>query len=104
MAQERYKEGVCLDLHSSEHPVPSSSTANLPSSNLPLLTFSANMQLTRVYTFFMFLVSFGLFAHAKPVSNGLTVRDNLGKDLEARTYPATPSRMHPIDRMSGYLL
>jgi len=44
---------------------------------------------TRIYAFFMFLVSFGLFAHAKPVATGLTVRDDFGKTLEARTYPTT---------------
>jgi len=54
------------------------------------LTSTVNMQLTRVYTFFLFLVSFGLFAHAKPVGNGLTVRDDFGKALEARNYPSSP--------------
>lgn len=58
------------------------------------------MQLTRVYTFFLFLVSFGLFAHAKPVGDGLTVRDNFGKGLEARIDPATPSRMYPTDHIN----
>lgn len=52
------------------------------------------MQLTRVYTFFLFLVSFGLFAHAKPVDSGLSVRDNLGQSLEARTYPTTACSTH----------
>lgn len=53
------------------------------------LASTVAMQLTRVYTFFLVLVSFGLFAHAKPVDSGLNVRDNLGKSLEARTYPTT---------------
>jgi hypothetical protein len=46
------------------------------------------MQFSRIYSFFLFLVAFGLFAHAKPVDNGLAVREDSGDSIVARHYPA----------------
>jgi hypothetical protein len=48
------------------------------------------MFFSRIYSFFFLLVSIGLFAHAKPIDSGLTVRDDFGNALEARNYPSSP--------------
>jgi len=48
------------------------------------------MHFSRIYSFFLFLIAFGLFAHAKPVDNGLAVREDSGDSIVARHFPENP--------------
>jgi hypothetical protein len=42
----------------------------------------------------LFLAAAGLFAHAKPIENGLAVREEPGANIMARHYPENPCSRH----------
>lgn len=64
------------------------------------------MQFSRLYSFLFFLIAVGLFAHAKPIDNGLAVREDSG-DILARgacgkhTEVVKPYSHHPPISFAG---